>query len=123
MTLGYDYAFKRFQCRQCRSDVTGFLMARRALEACEDYFDQRTVAEMLPDGPSANEEGQLLVEVGEALHQIRSAGDCPMCRYLASADTHPKGQGLLGLAGTESGAVPSETSADAHTLSPQGGTK
>lgn len=84
MTLGYDYAFRRFQCRQCRSDVTGFLMAKRALEACEDYFDQRATAEMLPDGPSANEEGQLLYEVSEALHHLGSISDCPMCRYLAS---------------------------------------
>jgi hypothetical protein len=86
MTLGYDYAFKRFQCRHCRSDVTGFLMAKRALEACEDYFDQRTTAEMLPDGPSANEEGQLLVEVGEALHELRRAGDCPECRHRRDSD-------------------------------------
>jgi hypothetical protein len=106
MTLGYDYAFKRFQCRSCRSDVTGFLMAKRALEACEDYFDQRATAEMLPDGPSANEEGQLLYEVSEALYNLRNVGDCPMCRYLASADTLPKGQDAKqGLAGTESGAV------------------
>ena len=102
MTLGYDYAFKRFRCRQCQSDVTGFLMAKRALEACEDYFDQRATAEMLPDGPSANEEGQLLYEVSEALHRLGGVGDCPMCRYLASGTSgsaqdaqrlEPKGAG------------------------------